>query len=72
MQKLQGFVAGAGNQPLPVQPRYWVEAMCGIEPRGETVANGVTCGFRRITARGFGINPNTQVTLQEVYRIAQF
>jgi type IV pilus assembly protein PilX len=71
-QPLKGTVAGVGNQPLPVQPRYWVEAMCGIEPPGETVSSGVTCGFRRITARGYGINPNTRVTLQEIYRIAVF
>ena len=71
-EKIRGVVAGTNNALLPNQPRYWVEALCGIEPPGETVSAGVTCGFRRITARGYGINPNTQVTLQEIYRIAQF
>ena len=70
--KLRGIVAGVGDTLLPNQPRYWVESLCGIEPPGETVSTGITCGFRRITARGYGINPNTQVTLQEVYRIAVF
>ena len=71
-EKLRGVVAGTNNALLPNQPRYWVESLCGIEPPGETLSTGVTCGFRRITARGYGINPNTQVTLQEIYRIAQF
>jgi type IV pilus assembly protein PilX len=71
-EKLRGVVAGANNALLPNQPRYWVESLCGIEPPGETVGTGVTCGFRRITARGYGMNPNTQVTLQEIYRIAVF
>lgn len=69
---LKSVVAGAGNTLLPNQPKYWVEALCGIEPPGETVSGGVTCGFRRITAQGYGVNPNTKVTLQEVYRIAIF
>jgi type IV pilus assembly protein PilX len=71
-QPLSGIVAGAINTVLPKQPKYIVEAMCGIEPPTETVSSGVTCGFRRITARGYGVNPNTQVTLQEIYRIAVF
>ena len=71
-QPLNGMVAGVANKVLPKQPKYLVEAMCGIEPPGETVSSGVTCGFRRITVRGYGINPSTQVTLQEVYRIAVF
>ena len=72
--KLTAFIAGQPNRPLPTQPRYWVEALCQIAPPGEGQGGGtgITCGYRRITARGFGINPNTQVTLQEVYRIAQF
>ena len=26
-----------------------------------------SCKFYRITARGFGVNPNSQVTLQEIF-----
>jgi Tfp pilus assembly protein PilX len=72
--KLKGVVAGAGNTFLTKQPVYWVEALCGIEPPEESVTSGtgITCGYRRITARGFGVNPNTVVTLQEIYRIAVF
>jgi type IV pilus assembly protein PilX len=73
--KLRGVVGGTNNAVLPIQPRYWVEALCNIAPRADEslgTGTGITCGFRRITARGYGINPNTQVTLQEVYRIAQF
>jgi Tfp pilus assembly protein PilX len=27
----------------------------------------VFCKFYRITARGYGVNPNSQVTLQEIF-----
>ena len=70
---LKSIVGGVGNTLLPKQPKYWVEALCQIEPPLETVGTvGTPCGYRRITAQGYGINPNTKVTLQEVYRIAIF
>jgi Tfp pilus assembly protein PilX len=70
--KFKSTVAGQANAALPTQPRYWVEALCGIQPPDESVSSGVTCGYRRITAQGFGVNPNTRVMLQEIYRIAVF
>lgn len=73
-EKLKGAVSGKPNTVLPKQPIYIAETLCGIAPPEETLGagTGVTCGYRRITARGYGLNPNTKVTLQEIYRIAQY
>jgi type IV pilus assembly protein PilX len=67
-------LTGKGDALLTKQPLYHVEAVCQLESANESVgvASISGCAFRRITAKGFGINPNTVVTLQEVYVIAVF
>jgi type IV pilus assembly protein PilX len=58
-----------GAQPLrgPVaQPQYYIEVMC-LPQFGGSLGDPNYCNFYRITARGYGANPSTQVTLQEVF-----
>jgi type IV pilus assembly protein PilX len=47
------------------QPRYLVEIFC--LPQQGTSIGVAPCKFYRITARGYGANPNSQVTLQEIF-----
>ena len=51
------------------QPQYVVEALC--TPDSSSSLGGVGCPkyYYRITARGYGGNSNTQVTLQMVVRL---
>jgi type IV pilus assembly protein PilX len=68
---IRATVGGTPNSPLPVaqQPRYLVELFC-LPTRGgqdSMGSPGVYCKFYRITARGYGVNPNSQVTLQEMF-----
>jgi type IV pilus assembly protein PilX len=52
--------------PLAQQPRYFIEVMCLVD--GSIGGNPDDyCRYYRITAQGFGHNPNTQVTVQEVF-----
>jgi len=56
------------SQGVSNPPRYFIEVMCYPDPAssiGGTLKDA--CKFFRITAQGFGNNPNTQVTLQEVF-----
>jgi type IV pilus assembly protein PilX len=58
-------IRGTRNELLAQQPRYIVEQFClqgGVSIGGEDY-----CKWYRITARGYGVNPNSQVTLQEVF-----
>ncbi|MFN0160371.1 MAG: PilX N-terminal domain-containing pilus assembly protein [Burkholderiales bacterium] len=60
---------GATTNPFPRaarQPQYIVEALC--TPTAGASLGGVVCPnyLYRVTARGFGGNVNTQVTLQAV------
>lgn len=65
-----GTYTGAAMPPemLSRMPRYFVEVLCYISPGG-TIGGLPTeaCVFYRITARGYGGNINTQVTLQEIF-----
>ena len=54
-------LAGVSNQP-----RYYIEVMC-LPQYGGSLGDPNYCSFYRITARGYGNNPNTQVTVQEVF-----
>ena len=61
------------NAPLLVgvsqQPRYFIEVLCYYNV-DESLATGTPknfCNYYRITARGYGGNPNTQATLQEIF-----
>ena len=52
-----------------VQPRYYIEVIC-LPQFGASLGDPnytVYCNFYRITGRGYGLNPNTQVTVQEVF-----
>lgn len=58
-------IRGPRNAVLSTQPRYLIELFC---LQNYNSLDGTTyCKFYRITARGFGVNPNSQVTLQEVF-----
>jgi len=61
-----------GATPLAhvsAQPRYVIEALwTGIPPSpAQSLGGAASPTYYRITARGFGANPATQVTLQEMY-----
>ena len=58
--------AGYTVKGVSRQPRYFVTAYTEI-----TAGDTGPQYFYEITARGFGANPNTQVTLREVFRRPQ-
>jgi len=59
-------VGGAASpRAIAVQPRYVIEAFC-LRQHGDSIGERY-CNFFRITARGYGRNPNSQVTLQETF-----
>jgi type IV pilus assembly protein PilX len=49
-----------------VQPQYYIEVMC-LPQFGGSLGDPNYCNFYRITGRGWGLNPNTQVTVQEIF-----
>jgi type IV pilus assembly protein PilX len=58
-------IGGEGTPVPATEPRYVIENFCLLKD-GESM--GVTwCNFFRITARGYGRNPSTQITLQETF-----
>ena len=57
-------LGGAGAVFIPTQPRYVIEVFC-LQQHGESLDR--YCNFYRITAVGYGRNPNTTVTLQETF-----
>ena len=64
-----GTLTGAptvGDGALAAQPRYILELFC-LRDRTQSIGSQDFCNFYRVTARGYGRNPNTQVTLQEVF-----
>jgi type IV pilus assembly protein PilX len=63
---MTGAPAVGDAQQLPVQPRYLLEIFC-LREQGQSLGAQDFCNFYRITARGYGRNPNTQVTLQEMF-----
>lgn len=65
------YTMGTGDSLLPQvsqQPQYVIEAVC--TPDSTASLGGVGCPnyYYRVTARGFGGNSNTQVTLQNIIR----
>jgi len=57
--------------PMPAtlysrRPRYIIEVLC-LPRYGASLGDESFCNFYRITARGYGGNPNTQVTVQEIF-----
>lgn len=62
-----GTYTGAPKlQGVRVQPRYYIEVMC-LPQFGGSLGDPNYCSFYRITGRGYGLNPNTQVTVQEIF-----
>jgi Tfp pilus assembly protein PilX len=62
------FTGALALKGVSSPPKYFIEVMCYPDPSGSiggTLRDA--CKFYRITAQGFGNNPNTQVTLQEVF-----
>jgi type IV pilus assembly protein PilX len=53
---------------LSNQPRYIIEFFClpGGPASGWSIGSA-PCKWYRITARGYGANPNSQITLQEIF-----
>jgi len=49
-----------------VQPQYYIEVLC-LPQFGGSLGDPNYCNFYRITGRGWGLNPNTQVTVQEIF-----
>jgi type IV pilus assembly protein PilX len=66
-----GTYSGATQLPaVTAQPRYLIEALWSGIPAGPTQSIGAGAGpptYYRITSRGYGANPNTRITLQEMY-----
>lgn len=59
------FTGAQQIQGVARDPRYIIEIFC-LPQHGASIGSA-PCKFYRITARGYGGNPNTQVTLQEVF-----
>ena len=53
-----------GGAFVATQPRYVIEVFC-LQQHGESLDR--YCNFYRLTAVGYGRNPNTTVTLQETF-----
>lgn len=51
---------------LSQPPRYYIEVLC-YPQYGSSLGDPTFCNFYRITGRGFGTNPNTRVTVQEIF-----
>lgn len=66
---IRATVEGTRNRALSTQPQYLIELFCIYMPgQGSLDDRYAACNIYRITARGFGVNPNSQVTLQEVFQ----
>lgn len=52
------YTVGSNVQALPAQPQYLIEPFMG----------GTGDKYFRISARGYGVNTSTTVTLQEIYK----
>jgi type IV pilus assembly protein PilX len=53
---------------LSKRPLYFIENLCYLLPGTSIGAPPIeSCAFYRITARGYGGNPNSTVTLQEIF-----
>ena len=65
------FTGALALRGVSQQPHYFIEAFCLLtKPDGSMGEKaGPPCKYYRITARGYGGNPNSQVTLNEVYTL---
>jgi Tfp pilus assembly protein PilX len=60
------YTGAPALQGVRVQPQYYIEVMC-LPQFGGSLGDPNYCSFYRITGRGWGVNPNTQVTVQEIF-----
>jgi type IV pilus assembly protein PilX len=63
--KYGAWTSAAAIPSVATQPRYLMELLTGGAP---IVGQSVPGNWVRITARGWGINSNTQVTLQTIFK----
>ena len=63
-----GTGPGVATTLLSAKPRYFIDVLCYVPP-GESfgAGSGDFCNFFRITAAGYGGNPNTRVIVQEIF-----
>ena len=59
------FTGAPALQGVSSQPAYLIELFCLVR-HDEGLSGGAHCNFYRITAVGYGANPATIVTLQEI------
>jgi type IV pilus assembly protein PilX len=60
------FTGAPELRGLSAQPLYYIEVLC-YPQYGGSIGETTYCNFYRITGRGFGTNPNTRVTVQEIF-----
>ena len=67
------YTGATALQYVSAQPVYLIEALWLNIPPGpaKSIASGPLTTYYRINSRGFGGNPATQVTLQEIYLVPQ-
>jgi type IV pilus assembly protein PilX len=65
------FTGADALRGVAQQPRYLIESLCALSKPGGSIGakSGSPCKYYRITSRGFGGNPNTRVTLSEIYTV---
>lgn len=64
-----GYGTYTGAPPLQgvsTQPAYYIEVLC-LPQFGASLGDPSYCNFYRITGRGWGLNPNTVATVQEIF-----
>ena len=62
-----GYFTGAPDlQGVSQPPYYYIEVLC-LPQYGGSLGDPNYCNFYRITGRGWGLNPNTVVTVQEIF-----
>jgi type IV pilus assembly protein PilX len=67
------YTGATALQYVSAQPVYLIEALWSGIPAGpaRSIAAGPQTTYYRINSRGFGANPATQVTVQEMYLVPQ-
>ena len=63
-----------GKDLVTAPPEYYIEKLPVTDHRGDSLVQPKTEGevqFYRVTSRGFGVSPTTEVILQSTYYVAQ-
>lgn len=67
----QGALADGGHALVHEAPSFFIERLPGVVHPGDSLAVGdeppATYHLYRVTARGIGVSPNTEVILQSTY-----